>query len=57
MQQPAQLRRLLLGRHLAETVKPGIQPLTLANGAVGNFSGQATISTIEPVAAQGPFKC
>ena len=55
MQQPAQLGRLAGGGNLAEGIEPGIEQAPLANGAVGNFSGQGPVGAFKGMALQFPL--
>ena len=56
MQQPAQLGRLALRRHLAELVEPGIEQAPLPNRPVGEFRGQGPVLAHQGLALQLPLQ-
>ena len=56
MQEPPQLGRLLLGRHLAEGIQPSVEQSPLADGAVGQLRGQGAIGPFDGGALQLPLQ-
>ena len=56
MQQPAQLGRLTLRRHLAQLIQPSIEQTPLANGAVGQLRGQSPIERCQLHPPQLPLQ-
>ena len=56
VQQPAQLRGLLLRRHPSNSIEPGIQPPPLTDGAIGQLGGQATVRTLQRPIPQRPLQ-